>query len=250
MKSWEKNVWGIYDFSSHTKLAKTVAWFIDHGCTLKGDICEFGVFKGKGLLAWALLCKELGVDKKVIGFDSFSGFPPIYHEKDQLEKFGTLHDKGEISTKHYQDSLKLKEIREIIKQVEINVMNISSSEDFSNNTLETLYRKIEMLKLDNIELAVGDFNETMVEKHCDQVCLALFDCDLYESYHISLAATLPRLVAGGVCYLDEYYSLKFPGARIAVNEVINKNQDLKLKLVHTEDDGFERWHITKRSSAL
>ena len=121
MKSWEKNVWGIYDFSSSTKLEKTVEWFIDQGSKLPGDICEFGVFKGRGLLAWALLCKELGLSKKVIGFDSFSGFPPIYHNNDSLNKFEMLHKNEIISSDHFEDTIRLKEVREIIKQTEISV---------------------------------------------------------------------------------------------------------------------------------
>lgn len=42
---------------------------------MPGDIVEAGVFQGHTLLATALLLRELGSDKKVVGFDSFTGFP-------------------------------------------------------------------------------------------------------------------------------------------------------------------------------
>ena len=180
MRSWEKNVWGIYDFSSSTKLEKTVHWFVNEGSSLDGDICEFGVFKGRGLLAWALLCKELGLKKRVIGFDSFSGFPPIYHANDSLSKFKMLHDTSAITNDHYKDTVRLKEVRGLIKQTEISVKNISSSEDFSENPIDLLRRKIDALELDNIDLIVGDFRIDMVNQACDQVCLAIFDCDFHD----------------------------------------------------------------------
>jgi len=197
----------------------------------------------RGLLAWALLCKELGLKKRVIGFDSFSGFPPIYHANDSFVNFEMLHNTGAITKDHFEDTVRLKEVRTLIKQTEISVKNISSSEDFSENPVELLRRKIDFSKLDNIDLIVGDFTVDMVEQVCDQVCLAIFDCDLYESYRIALQAMLPHLVTGGICYLDEYYSLKFPGARIAVDEIVKQKKNLELKLVKRELDGFERWHL-------
>jgi len=44
---------------------------------LDGDIFEFGVFRGASLISIALLLKKLGSKKKVYGFDSFGGFPPV-----------------------------------------------------------------------------------------------------------------------------------------------------------------------------
>ena len=47
---------------------------------------------------------------------------------------------------------------------------------------------------------------------------ALIDCDLYCSYKQSLPFVWDKLSKGSYMFLDEYYSLKFPGARIATNE--------------------------------
>jgi hypothetical protein len=35
----------------------------------------------------ALMLKEIGSSKKVYGFDSFEGFPPVYHPNDDLRMF-------------------------------------------------------------------------------------------------------------------------------------------------------------------
>ena len=70
---------------------------------IQGDIVEAGVFRGNSLVAMGLMLKELGSNKKVFGFDSFSGFPPIYHPNDDLSKFEQLFTLGCISKKHIDD---------------------------------------------------------------------------------------------------------------------------------------------------
>ena len=46
-------------------------------------------------------------------------------------------------------------------------------------------------------------------------------------------------------YLDEYYSLKFPGAKIAVDEFI-KNKDINVEMKSTSfDPDFPRGFIIK-----
>jgi len=55
---------------------------------------EAGVFRGKSILATALLLKEIGSPKKVYGFDSFSGFPPVIHDLDSLQEFKKQYKKN------------------------------------------------------------------------------------------------------------------------------------------------------------
>ena len=45
-------------------------------------------------------------------------------------------------------------------------------------------------------------------------------------------------------YLDEYYSLKFAGARIATNEFFNDKNEKPIMHKKVKGD-FERWSITK-----
>ena len=44
------------------------------------------------------------------------------------------------------------------------------------------------------------------------------DCDLYESYKISLTNLYDKVVAGGIIMFDEYDDQRWPGARRAIDE--------------------------------
>jgi hypothetical protein len=73
---------------------------------------------------------------------------------------------------------------------------------------------------------------------------ALLDCDLYVSYLKALEFIWPRLSKGGFIYLDEYFSLKFPGARLAVDEFFEGNN--QIEWFHKKEEGFERWWLIKK----
>ena len=72
----------------------------------------------------------------------------------------------------------------------------------------------------------------------------LIDCDLYQSHLDVLNFVWPKLNRGGYIYFDEYYSLKFAGARIAIDEFF-KNKKEKPKKEINYNSEFERWGITK-----
>ena len=73
----------------------------------------------------------------------------------------------------------------------------------------------------------------------------LIDCDLYESYKYTLPKAWENTITGGMIYLDEYYSLKFPGAKIAVDEFI-KDKSIKIETKSTNyDPDFLRSYIIK-----
>jgi len=73
---------------------------------------------------------------------------------------------------------------------------------------------------------------------------AFIDCDLYDSYLQSLNFIWPKLILGGIIQVDEYYSLKFPGARIACNEFLRDKKFSKIKYKN-KNDNFERWILKK-----
>jgi len=45
--------------------------------------------------------------------------------------------------------------------------------------------------------------------------------------------------------LDEYYSLKYPGARIAVDEFLRGHPEFSLRRNSTRPGEFERWFLTR-----
>ena len=77
-----------------------------------------------------------------------------------------------------------------------------------------------------------------------KISAGLIDCDLYEGYKTSLNFFWPRLAVNGKLFLDEYYSLKFPGPRFIIDEFIKKNKNAKLIKEGISGD-FERWSLKK-----
>ena len=96
----------------------------------------------------------------------------------------------------------------------------------------------------NVTLVKGVFAKTLQEIKTPIVVLYL-DCDLYKSYMDCLTTLYDQVVPGGVIIFDEYYSLKYPGARVAVNEFFNDKNGY-FEMYKTEDT-FERWCFVKNS---
>lgn len=245
-EDWELSVLGVYNYRKHGQFAGYYRFLTENHDRVAGDVAEVGVFRGSSLLATALLLRELGSDKIVWGFDSFSGFPS-YAEQDQLPVFERLHQAGQITAEHLAKVQRNIELRQVPGPKVIDVTNISSSGDFSDSSLTALERKIQYLGLTNIRLVKGDFAQTMSEAGDDgpsALCAALIDCDLYEGHRVSLPYAWQRLSRGGYVHLDEYYSLKFPGARLACDEFFADKADKPQR--HQQVPGeFERWHVRR-----
>jgi len=246
---WEFGVLDIYDFRTNNGSLRFFFEFIKkYHDEIDGDIVEAGVFRGKSLLAIALMLKEIGSEKKIYGFDSFSGFPPIYHENDEFKKFKVLMNKNRISRSHYKDAVRSKEIREMILDDSANAESLSSSLDFSSTSKNIIENKLKYLGLDNVFLVDGEFSKTMNKSFLrdKKIMCALMDCDLYESYKTAFSFIWPKLSRNGIIYLDEYYSLKFPGARIATDEFCQDNKNAEMFQHPSLEKEFERWSLVKK----
>ncbi len=210
---------------------------------IPGDIYEFGVFRGASLLSMALLLKGLGSSKFVYGFDSFQGFPG-YHQKDAIENFNSALFSDEIRSR-------VKILANISAQFfgqDISANNASGSGDFSDTSFSGLQAKIKALGLDNVELIKGDFRETIPEfflKKDKAIFAANIDCDLYEGYAVALPNVWENLSPNGYIHLDEYYSLKFPGAKISSDEFFCSKNIIPKMHTDTRPGEFERWYVKK-----
>ena len=78
----------------------------------------------------------------------------------------------------------------------------------------------------------------------EKIDILHLDCDLYQSYLDSLNGIYKNINNGGVVIFDEYYSLKYPGARIAVDEFFSNHKSDCFEKYITEDS-FERWCVVK-----
>lgn len=243
---WEFNVLGVYNYRRPGKLKHYFDFIEENSGRVRGDIVEAGVFNGRSLLATGMFLKEIGSSAKVYGFDSFTGFPPVYHRFDDIECFKDMYEKGLIHKSHYDAVRKNIELRTVAAKTGLSAADISMSGDFSNTSLTSLYAKIEFLGLDNVHIVKGPFDETLTLKQetPSHIMAALVDCDLYESYRSVLPFVWGRLSHGGYIFLDEYYSLKFPGARLATDEFFMDKKD-KPQLHAREKGDFERWYVRK-----
>jgi hypothetical protein len=212
---------------------------------LDGDIFEFGVYRGSTLLAMALLLKELGSEKKVYGFDSFYGFPS-YSPEDNYNNFYNLKDVFSDSFIDELDEFTLFQKQFNTSEV-LNEITLAESKDFSENNIETLKKKIKYFNLDNIVLIEGDFENTVppfFDNYKEKIFSCNIDCDLYSGYKIVLPFVYRNLVEGGFIHLDEYFSFKYPGAKIACDEFAKKMK-IKINYNMTRNGEFKRYFITK-----
>ena len=76
--------------------------------------------------------------------------------------------------------------------------------------------------------------------------LVFLDCDLYNSYLDCLNFFHDKT---DLFVLDEYYSLKYPGAKVAVDEWMLKNPGWELFCEKEEDPYWERWGMRRRSTS-
>jgi predicted O-methyltransferase YrrM len=164
-----------------------VLYFLDYLQKLRaieGDIVECGVSVGYGALLFLLLSDYVGVKRVYYGFDSFEGFPDPVAKDESTPIAGS---------------------------------------DFYASPPETVLRVLrdgqipESTIRDRVRLTKGFFNETL-PSYTGKIALLHLDCDMYESYKVSLETLYDKVVTGGIIAFDEYDDLRWPGARKAIDE--------------------------------
>ena len=201
----------------------------------KGNYVECGVFMGGTLMSAVEFTKQNNIDFNFFGVDTFEGFPSVTeHNKNDLpNKFTDLYNDKLISKEHF---LKAKERTN-------NFSDISHLEPpYFKSDFSFLFN---FCKKNKVELLKGKFKNVLHYIDCD-INILHIDCDLYESYLECLDRLYHNVVSGGCIIFDEYYSHKYPGARIAidaVNEFFKDKKGFFEKYITPE--GFERWCFVK-----
>ena len=231
----------------HKQLISSYRFWYDHlkknALKNDGDIFEFGVYRGRTLITAALILKSMKSKKKIYGFDTFSGFP-LKSKYDELNQFKKKFF-NERMQKEFQNFLRIKKITNPKKK--FTPQNISSSGSFNNTSYAHLIQKIDYFKLDNIKLIKGDFKDTVPNfflSNSVKVSSCNIDCDLYNSYKTILPYLYSNLSKNGYIHLDEYYSLKFPGAKIATDEFCKKMK-ITPKKNKVRKGEFDRYYLSK-----
>ena len=199
-----------------------------------GNYVECGVFVGGTLMSVVNFTKENDIDFNFIGVDTFKGFPEKteHNENDLPQKFKDLYDNNSISKEHFEKA----------KDRTDNFNNISHLEpSYFDNDFSKLFKFCDKHK--NVSLLKGTFSSTL-NGFDKKINILHIDCDLYESYKECLNLLYENIVSGGSIIFDEYYSHKYPGARIAVDEFFEDKKGYLEKYITPE--GFERWCFIKR----
>jgi hypothetical protein len=174
-----------------------------------GNIVECGVFAGGGIMSWlhfSSILEPFNHTRRIIGFDTFDGFPGV-HAKDV---------KGGTSDHLHKDAFRIGSgIKEEIA------------------ALAVLHDKNRPLgHIGKVELVQGDACRTIpkyVEDHPSLLVSMLYlDFDIYAPTKSALEYFFPRIVKGGVVAFDELNCPEFPGETAALLEYFNlKGIELK-----------------------
>jgi hypothetical protein len=163
-----------------------------------GVVMEFGVRWGQNMALFTSfrgLFEPFNYNRKLVGFDTFEGFPNV-HKKDGIAE--------QIAIGHYSVTAGYEEmLRELLvaheQQAPLN--HIAKHELVKGDVMNTLDAYLEL------------HPETIV-------ALAYFDLDLYEPTRHCLERILPLMPRGGVLAFDELNHERLPGETRALKELI------------------------------
>lgn len=166
---------------------------------VQGSIVECGVHMGGGLMTWSSissLLEPLNHLRKVIGFDTFAGFPSVHGK-----------DRKALSNKNVKKGSLKAPFREDIEMA------------------ATLFDKFRPIgHLPKIELIEGDATKTipsfLEEREYFVVSLLYLDFDLYEPTRIALQNFIPRMPKGAVVAFDQLNHPDWPGESHAVMDTL------------------------------
>lgn len=166
---------------------------------IHGVVMEFGVRWGQNMALFENfrgIYEPFNYNRKIIGFDTFDGFPEV-SEKDGDLKAG---DYGVTQgyMKYLQDLLDYHELESPISHI----------------------KKYELIKGDaceSFEKYLTDHPETIVS-------LAYFDFDLYEPTKKCLKLIKGHLTKGSIIGFDELNVKEFPGETLALKEIFNLSE--------------------------
>lgn len=164
---------------------------------IHGVVIEFGVRWGQNLALFSNfrgIYEPFNYNRKIIGFDTFSGFPSIDKEKDGNK----VKENDYAITDNYENHLE-------------KVLLYHESESPIAHK-----RKFELIKGD----ATKTFENYLKENPHTIVALAYFDFDIYQPTKVCLELLMKRVTKGSIIAFDELNCPEFPGETLAVMETI------------------------------
>lgn len=172
---------------------------------VNGSIVECGVFAGGGVASWlhfSAILEPYNHTRRIIGFDTFAGFPSLHANDCLTGSSEHLHEGG------------LQTIPNIMEEL---------------GQLLNLHDKNRPLgHLSKVELVQGDAAQTIptyLEKNPHLLISLLYlDFDIYQPTKVALETLYRRVVKGGVVAFDELNCPEFPGETMALLETLGLEQ--------------------------
>jgi hypothetical protein len=191
---------GFYATADPSRFSKFITHleFFKQTSTVRGEIVEFGIFKGNSFFRWIKFrdLLEQTSSRKVIGFDIFGDFPEASYEEDKAKRDAF------IAETNGGKSISLEEINELLN-------------------IQGLHK--------NVDIIQGDILVTL-EKYLDEnphlkISLLHIDVDLYEPTKHILEKLYEKVTKGGVIIFDDYGA--FAGTNKAVDDFFEGQAEVK-----------------------
>jgi hypothetical protein len=201
MKFFYENLF--YQFCTTDRLSKLVAQLKIFELTkdVKGDIAEFGVFKGNSLTRLIIFREIFAKKKNIFAFDLFDEF--------KAPKNISRGDKRKLN-------LFLKEAGK--QSVSYNFLK-------KNLIQRKLYKNISLIKGDILKT----LDHFLLKNKNKRFSFINLDVDLYHVTEFVLEKIWKNVNKGGVIIFDDYKS--FPGATKAINKFLKKNKNAEFKKI-------------------
>lgn len=174
----------------------------EHIIDIQGSVIECGVHRGNSLMTYyhlSSILEPVAYSRKIIGFDTFEGFPSTSSNDPPGVQLGGLRD---VNFEHLLEWISIQDKNRSIGHIP------------------------------KVELIRGDACLTIPQYVKDNphliVSLLYLDFDLYEPTLTALKHLLPLVPKGGLVGFDETNERKWAGETIALKEIIGLS-NIKLK---------------------
>ena len=191
---------GFYATADPSRFSKFISHleFFRRTSDIRGEIMEFGIFKGNSFFRWIKFrdLLEHTASRKIIGFDIFGDFPEAGFEADKAKRDAFVSEtKG-------GKSISVEELQELLDAQQLNK---------------------------NVEIVPGDILQTLdaylVENPHLKISLLHIDVDLYEPTKFVLERLYDRVTNGGIIILDDYGA--FAGTNKAVDDFFANEREIQ-----------------------
>lgn len=179
-----------------------------------GNIVECGVFAGGGLASWlhfSSILEPFNHTRRIIGFDTFEGFPSVHGKDTSAGSSDHLHK----AAFHISSTMK-DEIADLVQLHD---------------------RNRPLGHIPKVELVAGDACKTIARYVKDHpsllISLLYLDFDIYAPTKAALEHLYPRIVKGGIVAFDELNCPEFPGETTALLESFDL-KEVRLQRTHLD----------------